>query len=44
VQVGVHRRNILLPRVLSGLRAAGARMDGGRLNVYFPRPKRRARS
>jgi len=44
VQVGVHRRNILLPRVLSGLRAAGARMDGGRLNVYFPRPKRRSRS
>jgi arsenite-transporting ATPase len=44
VQVGAHRRNILLPRVLSGLRAASARMDGSRLNVYFPRPKQRSRS
>jgi arsenite-transporting ATPase len=44
VQVGAHRRNILLPRVLSGLRATSARMDGGRLNVYFPRQKQRSRS
>jgi arsenite-transporting ATPase len=41
VQVGTHRRNVLLPRVLSGLRATSARVDGGRLNVYFPREKRR---
>ena len=44
VQVGAHRRNILLPHVLSGLRATSARMDGGRLNVYFPRQKQRSRS
>jgi arsenite-transporting ATPase len=44
VQVGVHRRNILLPRVLSGLQAASARMDDGRLNIYFPRQKRQGRS
>ena len=44
VQVGTHRRNILLPRVLSGLHAAGARMDEGRLNIYFPRQKQRPRS
>jgi arsenite-transporting ATPase len=41
VQVGTHRRNVLLPRVLSGLRATGARVDGGRLNIYFPREKGR---
>ena len=39
VQVETHRRNVLLPRVLSGLRATGARVDGGRLNIYFPREK-----
>jgi len=44
VQVGVHRRNILLPRVLAGLHAASARVEDGRLNVYFPREKRRSRS
>ena len=44
VQVGTHRRNVLLPRVLSTLRATGARVDGGRLNIYFPREKRGARS
>jgi len=44
VQVGAHRRNVLLPRVLSGLHAARARVDGGRLNVYFPRRKQRSRS
>jgi arsenite-transporting ATPase len=41
VQVGTHRRNVLLPRVLSGLHATGARVDGGRLNIYFPREKGR---
>jgi arsenite-transporting ATPase len=41
VQVGTHRRNVLLPRVLSGLRATSARVDGGRLNIYFPREKGR---
>jgi arsenite/tail-anchored protein-transporting ATPase len=44
VQVGVHRRNILLPRVLAGLHAGSARVEDGRLNVYFPREKRRSRS
>jgi len=44
VQVGAHRRNVLLPRILSGLHAASARLDGGRLNVYFPRQKQRSRS
>lgn len=43
VQVGTHRRNVLLPRVLSGLRATTARVDRGRLNIYFPREKRGAR-
>ena len=44
VQVGAHRRNILLPRLLSGLRATGARMEGGRLHIRFPReePERRS--
>jgi arsenite-transporting ATPase len=41
VQVGTHRRNVLLPRVLSGLRATTARVDSGRLNIYFPREKSR---
>jgi arsenite-transporting ATPase len=41
VQVGTHRRNVLLPRVLSGLRASSARVDHGRLNIYFPREKGR---
>jgi len=44
VQVGTHRRNVLLPRVLSGLRATGARVDGGRLNIYFPREKGQSRT
>jgi arsenite-transporting ATPase len=44
VQVGTHRRNVLLPRALSGLRADSARIDGGRLNIYFSREKRRGRS
>jgi arsenite-transporting ATPase len=44
VQVGAHRRNVLLPRVLSGLRAASARIEEGRLNIYFPREKRRGRT
>ena len=44
VQVGTHRRNILLPRVLSGLRASGARMDGGRLHIRFPRRRPQPRS
>jgi arsenite-transporting ATPase len=48
VRVGDHRRNILLPRALSGLRATTARVDGGRLHIHFPReggkarPKRRS--
>ncbi len=41
VQVGVHRRNIVLPRVLAGLTAAGARLDEGRLAIFFPRRERR---
>jgi arsenite-transporting ATPase len=42
VQVGAHRRNILLPRLLSGLNATAARIDGGRLHIHFPREKRRS--
>jgi arsenite-transporting ATPase len=44
VRVGSHRRNILLPRVLSGLNATGARVDGGRLQIRFPREGRGDRS
>jgi arsenite-transporting ATPase len=44
VQVGAHRRSILLPRLLSGLQATSARVRGGRLNIYFPRQKQRSRS
>jgi arsenite-transporting ATPase len=44
VQVGAHRRNILLPRILSGLQAISARVRGGRLEIYFPRQKQRSRS
>jgi arsenite-transporting ATPase len=44
VQVGTHRRNILLPRLLSGLQATSARVRGGRLSIYFPRQKQRSRS
>jgi arsenite-transporting ATPase len=44
VQVGTHRRNVLLPRVLSGLRATTARVGGGRLDIYFPREKGGART
>jgi arsenite-transporting ATPase len=44
VRVGAHRRNVLLPRVLSGRRATTARIEEGRLNIYFPREKKRGRS
>ncbi len=43
VHVGAHRRNILLPRVLSGLDASGARIDDGRLLITFPRKAREDR-
>ena len=44
VQVGAHRRNILLPRLLSSLRATGARIEGGRLHIRFPREEQEGRS
>jgi arsenite-transporting ATPase len=44
VQVGAHRRHILLPRVLSGLDATDARIDGGRLHIRFPRKAQETRS
>ena len=42
VHVGVHRRNIVLPRVLAGLTATSARLDEGRLSIFFPRRERRS--
>jgi arsenite-transporting ATPase len=41
VQVGVHRRNIVLPRVLAGLTATNARLEEGELVIFFPRREKR---
>lgn len=35
VQVGRHRRNVLLPRALSGREAVRAQKSGDRLDIYF---------
>lgn len=35
VHVGQHRRNLVLPRVLTGLRTAGARFEGDTLAIRF---------
>ncbi len=35
VHVGVHRRNVILPRALVGLRAHGARFEDGVLRIRF---------
>jgi arsenite-transporting ATPase len=35
VQVGAHRRNLILPRVLVGLESAGARLEGDTLKIRF---------
>ena len=37
VQVGQHKRNLILPRILVGLETAGARFDGDELEVKFVR-------
>jgi arsenite/tail-anchored protein-transporting ATPase len=35
VQVGSYKRNMILPRALATMRAAGAKLDGGELRVTF---------
>ncbi|MCC7107350.1 MAG: ArsA family ATPase [Chloroflexi bacterium] len=35
VQVGAHKRNIILPRLLAGLQTAGARFEGQALHISF---------
>jgi arsenite-transporting ATPase len=35
IKVGVYKRQVLLPRVLAGRRAASAKMDGERLTISF---------
>jgi arsenite-transporting ATPase len=37
VQVGQHKRNLILPRILVGLETAGARFEGDELEVKFVR-------
>lgn len=37
VAVGNHKRNIVLPNALAGMRAAGAKMEADRLNIRFER-------
>jgi arsenite-transporting ATPase len=37
VQVGAHKRNIQLPRILAGLSTAGARFEGDTLKIRFVR-------
>jgi arsenite/tail-anchored protein-transporting ATPase len=37
VQVGQHKRNLILPRILVGLETAGARFEGDELEVNFVR-------
>lgn len=37
VQVGQHKRNLILPRVLVGLETAGARLEGDELRIRFVR-------
>ncbi len=39
VKIGNYKRDIILPRVLSGLRAEGARFDENRLVLDFVRPR-----
>ena len=35
VQVGQHKRNLVLPRTLVGLATSGARFDGDTLRIKF---------
>jgi hypothetical protein len=35
VQVGQHKRNLILPRILVGLETAGARFEGDELRIRF---------
>jgi arsenite-transporting ATPase len=37
VRAGAYKRQILLPRILAGRTATGAKMDGDRLNILFRR-------
>jgi arsenite-transporting ATPase len=38
VHVGNHRRNVVLPRALVGLRSQSAKLEGDRLTIRFVRP------
>jgi arsenite-transporting ATPase len=39
VHVGSQKRNLILPRVLVGLKSESAKLDGDRLTIRFVRPK-----